>query len=114
MEYFKGTSAGNKAKEIIESGQQLLLATINASEIYRFLLQNKPYHSEELINFVLSSSFVAHLDVSIALKAAKIKQSKKIGLADAIVIATADENKTAILTGDDDFKSIKNVIYIGK
>jgi len=114
IEYFKGSSLATKAREIIESSQKILLSTINASEIYHFLLKNKPAEAEKLIKFVLSSSFIIPLDSSIALKAAKIKYDKKIGLADAIVIATAEENNAMILTGDDDFKDIKNVIYIGK
>ena len=114
IEYLKGSSFGAKAKEIIESGDELLLSTINVSEIYHFLLKNKPAETENLIKFVLSSSFVVELDTKIALKAANIKHSQKTGLADAIVIATAEENNAQILTGDDDFKGLKNVIYIGK
>ncbi len=114
IDYFKGTSFGIKAKEIIESGDKLLLSTINASEIYHFLLKNKPAEAERLIRFVLGSSFVIQLNTSIALKAAKIKHNQKVGLADAIVMATAEENNATILTGDEDFKSLKNVIYIGK
>ena len=114
IEYFKGTSHGEKAKEIIESGRQLLLSTVNVSEIYLFLLRNRASEAEKLMKFVLDSSFVISLETSASLKAAKIKHSHKIGLADAIVIATAEENKAQILTGDDDFKHMKNVIYIGK
>ena len=90
------------------------MSTINVSEIYLFLLRNKPSDAEKLIKFVLTSSFVIPIDSPIALKAAKIKYDKKIGMADAIVIATAEENNATILTGDDDFKNMKNVIYIGK
>ena len=114
IEYFKGSTPGLKAGEIIESGRKLLLSTINISEIYFFLLRNKPAEADKLINFVLSSSFVISIDSRIALKAAKIKQIQKLGLADAVVIATAEENNATILTGDDDFKNSKNVIYIGK
>ena len=114
IEYFKGSSAGEKAKEVIESGRQLLLSTINVSEIYLFLLRNRSSEAEKLMKFALDSSFVISLETSTSLKAAKTKYEHKIGLADAIVIATAEENKAEILTGDDDFKNIKNVIYIGK
>ena len=112
IEYFKGTHLATKAKDIIESSQKILLSTINVSEIYHFLLKNRPPEAEKLIKFVLNSSFVIPLDSSTALKAAKIKYDKKIGLADAIVMATAEENNAMILTGDEDFKDIKNVIYI--
>ena len=114
IEYFKGSPLAAKAKEIIESSQKILLSTINASEIYHFLLKNRPSEAEKLIKFVLSSSFIIPLDSQIALKAAKIKYDKKIGLADAIVIATAEENNAMILTGDEDFKDVDNVIFIGK
>ena len=114
IEYFKGSHLATQAKEIIESNQKILLSTINVSEIYLFLLRNKPSDAEKLIKFALTSSFVIPIDSSIALKAAKIKYDKKIGMADAIVIATAEENNATILTGDDDFKNMKNVIYIGK
>lgn len=112
IEYFKGSPAGEKAKAIIESGRQLLLAAINVSEIYLFLLRNKPADSERLMKFVLDSSFVIPLETAAALKASKIKHTHKMGLADAIVMATAEENKAEILTGDEDFKDMKNVIYI--
>ena len=114
IEYFKGSQHGTKAKEIIESGQKIILSTINVSEIYNFLLKNQPAEAEKLIGFVLSSSFVIPVDSKIAIEAAKIKHSQKMGLADAIVLATAEENNAEILTGDDDFKNMKNVIYIGK
>ena len=114
IEYFKGSSAGVKAKEIIESSQKVLLSTINVSEIYLFLLRNKPADAERLIKFIIDSSFITPLTTSIALKAARIKHMQKIGLADAIVAATAEENNAKILTGDDDFKNMKNVIYLGK
>ncbi|MBS3149446.1 type II toxin-antitoxin system VapC family toxin [Candidatus Woesearchaeota archaeon] len=113
IEYFKGSNLGIKAKNVIESGEQLLISTINISEIYHFLLNNK-MDAEKLIKFVLDSSFVIQLDTQIAIKAANIKFTKKLGMADAIVLATAEENNAMILTGDDDFKNIKNVIYIGK
>lgn len=114
IEYFKGGDAGKKVKQIIEGNQQLLLATINVSEIYLFLLKNDPENAEDLVKFILSSSFVIPLETSIAMKASKIKHADKIGLADAIVMATAEENNATILTGDEDFKNLKNVIYIGK
>ena len=114
IEYLKGSFAGEKAKEVIENNNRLLLATINVSEIYRFLLENMPSSAEKLMQFVLKSSFVIPLETSTALKAARIKHEKKMGLADAIVLATAIENKASVLTGDDDFKKIQNIIYIGK
>ena len=114
IEYFKGMPAAQKAREIIESNEQMFVSAINVSEIYLFLLGNKPSEAEKLIKFVLNSSFVIPVETNLSLKAAKIKHEHKMGLADAIVMATAEENNAKILTGDDDFKNMQNVIYIGK
>ena len=114
IEYFKGSPAAQKAKEIIESNEQMFVSAINVSEIYLFLFRNRASEAEKLIKFVMDSSFVIFIDSAIALKAAKIKYEHKMGLADAIVRATAEENNAKILTGDEDFKNMQNVIYIGK
>ena len=112
--YFKGTELGKKAKDVIESGKKLLISAINISEVYHFLLKYRDKDAEKLINFMLKSSFIIALDTNIAIKAAKLKHIYKMGLTDAIVLATAEENNAEILTGDSDFKNMKNVIYMGK
>jgi len=113
IEYLKGSPPGKKAQEIIEGKNQVIIASINLAEIYKFLLENKPKEADILIDGIIQSSFIIPLETSLALKAAKIKHTLKMGLADAIVKATAEENHAQILTGDDDFKSFKDVIYIG-
>lgn len=112
IEYIKGSSPGNAARKYIESNEEILISTINISEIYRKLLSDMPQEADKLINFVINRSFTILLDIEIALNAAKIKHEKKLGMADAIVLATARANDATIITGDDDFKDIDNVKMI--
>ena len=105
IEYFKGTQYGERARKYIESGEEILVSAINVSEVYRFLLQHRAQEAQQLIDFVLRTSFVIPIDVPIALHAARLKVEKKFGMADAIVLATAREQHSQVVTGDDDFKN---------
>ncbi len=113
MEYVKGSPSGLKAKRYIEGEEEIIVCSINIAEVYRRLLQDMPRQADELIDFMLKTSFVIPLTVELALQAAKIKHEIKLGMADAIVLATAKFHGAKILTGDDDFKGKENVIYIG-
>ena len=114
IEYFKGSEAGKKAKQIIESGQQILVSTINIGEVYLFLLRHDQKQADHFIQFMLQTSFIIPLETTTALNAATLKNKLKMGMADAIVLASAEDHKADILTGDDDFKNMKNVIYLGR
>lgn len=113
IEYFKGSVFGEKAKKYIESDEEVIVSAINISEMYTFLLRNKPDEAQKFMDFVLQRSFAVPIETSIALAAAKIKVEKKFGLADALVLATARQHKCPVVTGDDDFKNEEEAVYIG-
>jgi len=113
IEYFKGSSYGIKSKDFIEGNEEIITSSINVAEVYNFLLKNNIY-KQNLIDFMIKTSFVIVIDTNIALQAAKYKFEKKFGMADAIVLATAKFHNAKIITGDDDFKDEENVTYIGK
>lgn len=113
IEYFKGTPFGQKARDYIESGDEIIISSMNIAEVYRFLLANQPKDSARFIDFMLKTSFVSFLTTELAIEAAKHKHEKKLGMADAIVLATARSHSAKILTGDKGFKKIEGVIYIG-
>lgn len=114
IEYFKGSLSGNKVKEFIENEQEVIISTINLSEVYGWLLRNQASQAQKLLQFMMNVSFVIPVSSSIALTAAKLKYDHKLGLADALILATAREHNGKVITGDDDFKQFKDVIYLGK
>jgi predicted nucleic acid-binding protein len=115
IEYFKGSVPGLRVKEFIDTDSEIIVSAINVSEVYHFLLKNRTIQeAEELINFLMKTSFVVQLDAHLALQAARFKYEKKMGLADAIVLATARAHHCSIVTGDSDFKHEKDVLYLGK
>jgi predicted nucleic acid-binding protein len=118
IEYFMGTEAGEKAKPIIESQEEKITPTICLAEVYAKTLKAE---SQELAEkqriFIKEKSALAALDEPTAVETAKIqiKMKKEIegwGLADSIVYATALLKKAEVITGDEHFKTLKNVLFI--
>ena len=119
LEYFMGTTKGEKAKKIIDSAENIKLTpTICLSEIYAKVLRVENQGKAELQRtFIKLRSAITPLTEEIAVESAKIdvEMKKKItgwGLADSIVLATARKKKAKVLTGDKHFKNLKETIYL--
>ena len=117
IEYFMGTESGEKAKPIIESQDEKITPTICLAEVYAKTLK---VESRELADkqraFIKEKSALASLDEPIAVESAIIltKMKKEIegwGMADSIVYATALLKKAQVVTGDEHFKKLKNVLF---
>ena len=113
-----GTKAGEKVKPIIENSEEKLTPTICLAEVYAKTLK---VESRELAEkqkvFIKEKSALVSLDESIAIESANIhvRNKKEIdgwGLVDSIVYATAIVKKAEVVTGDEHFKKLKNVIFI--
>jgi predicted nucleic acid-binding protein len=118
IEYFKGSTAGEKVKELIEnSHDKVIISTVNIAEVYNSFLRdysppdNKRY-SEASRNAMKQRSYVYEVDEEIAVDSAKIKNEKKWGLGDSIIYATAKREGAKVLTGDPHFKGLKDVIFL--
>jgi len=119
LEYFMGTAAGEKAKEIIDSVvDEKLTPTICMAEIYAKVLRVEGLERAELQRaFIKSRSALIPLTEEIAVEAAKInvEMKRKIpgwGLADPIVLSTARIKKAKILTGDEHFRNLPETKFI--
>jgi predicted nucleic acid-binding protein len=115
MEYFADSATGKKVREYVESSDERLVSAINLAEVYTHILARRgPEQAEKHLRFMVMTSFVVPVGIDIAVLAAKLKHEKKMGMADAIVMATASLHQAKIVTGDPDFKNEPNVIYLGK
>jgi predicted nucleic acid-binding protein len=118
IEYFMGTKAGEKAKPIIEGAEEKITPTICLAEVYAKTLRVKDQElAEKQRVFIKEKSALAPLDEMIAVESAKVqtKTKKEIegwGLADSIVYATGLIRKAEVVTGDEHFKKLKNVVFI--
>ncbi|MFH0863381.1 MAG: type II toxin-antitoxin system VapC family toxin [Candidatus Altiarchaeota archaeon] len=62
--------------------------------------------------YITHYTTVINLDEALALDAADISVAEELGMADAIIYATARRHKALIVTSDQHFKDKKNVEYI--
>jgi predicted nucleic acid-binding protein len=118
IEYFMGSRVGEKVKPLIENSEEKITPTICLAEVYAKTLK---VESQELAEkqkaFIKEKSSLAFLDESIAVESAKlnVRLKKEIdgwGLADSIVYATATVKKAEVVTGDEHFRKLENVLFI--
>jgi len=119
LEYFMGTAAGKKVKEIIDSiAYEKLTPTICVAEIYAKVLRVEGSEKAELQRaFIKSRSALIPLTEETAIEAAKIdvEIKRKIpgwGMADSIVLSTARIKKAKVLTGDEHFQNLPETEFI--
>jgi len=119
LEYFMGTKAGVKVKPIIEGLEEKVTPTICLAEIYAKALK---VGGQEMVEkqreFIKEKSALAPLDERTALESARIDVTMKgkvkgWGLADSIVYATGLVRCAHTVTGDEHFKNLQNIVFIG-
>lgn len=118
IEYFKGTCAGERVKELLENSQdKVIVSTVNIVEVYNSFLSDysrpdNDRYAEASRNAMEQRSYVYEVDKKIAVDSAKIKHEKKWGLGDSIIYATAKREGALVLTGDPHFRGLNDVIYL--
>ena len=122
IEYFRASEYGEVAKEYIE-GADSVTASIVVAEVSRKLQKEIELGNEtpdgrlKRLDFISATSQVVELDFDLAVVAGKIdcemkKKEKGWGLADSIVLCTARSLKGKVVTGDEHFRDLKEVVFI--
>lgn len=122
IEYFKASKCGEVAKKYIES-EGSATPTIVVSEISRKLQREIEVGNEtregrlKRLEFIRATSRIVNLDFEVAVEAGKtdLDMKKKVkgwGLADSIVLCTARNAKGKVVTGDEHFRELEEVIFI--
>lgn len=116
IEYFDGSTAGKKVKELIEENE-CYTSSLSVAEVTIALLKRGKNPSE---GYSMMCSLSKELSVTneVSFLAGKLyiekrKKLKDIGIVDVIVMVQAREAGLTIITGDrDHFSQEKNVIII--
>ena len=124
IEYFKASKMGEFAKEYIES-ENSVTPTIVVSEISRKLRKDIELGNEtqegriRRLEFIRATSRIVDLDFETAVETGEINEklkdkAKGWGLADSIILCTALCLQGKVVTGDDHFRELEEVIFIKK
>lgn len=116
VEYFAGTEKGAKACAIIESDETVITSAVTIGELAsKFARSGTDFSAARKVLESLSKVEIVDADAAAGaglLHAELRKQNKHIGLADAFVLHLARKHGAKVVTGDQDFKGLKNVVMI--
>ena len=114
LEYYKGSALTKSYAPYIEKPSELLVPAVVLYEVYRWIKQHES--EEEAIKYAaqMSQSKVVPLDDALALFAADLSLEYKIAMADSIIYAAALSQNATLITSDNDFKELPNVVYFPK
>jgi len=125
VEIFAGTERGEKVKGYLAEADEVYTPDLVLAEISRKCIREGLSEEEtrERLLAIKEASLIAHMDVDIALEAARCHAAlregdkreglKEPGLFDAIVLATARVKRSRVATGDEHFKGLKETIWVG-
>ena len=122
IEYFKASQSGAVAREYIES-EHSATPTIVISEISKKLQKEIMLGNEtregriDRLEFIRGTTTIIDLDFETACEAGKINEdlrekAKGFGLADSIILCTARNARGKVVTGDQHFRNLEEVIFI--
>jgi predicted nucleic acid-binding protein len=122
IEYFRASKYGQVAKEYIENANSVT-PSIVVAEVSRKLQQEIESGNEtaegrlKRLEFISATSQVVELDFELAAASGKTacemsKDTRGCGLADAIVLCTARNLNGKVVTGDEHFRDLTEVIFI--
>ena len=114
IEYFlDGPLAEKYAKPIEEANEKThLTPTIVIYEVYKKIRSIQGEQSALEAYSQIARTKIVELTTQIALEAAEISLTKNLGMADALILATAKAYKAEIVTSDKHLKDYKETQYI--
>lgn len=115
INFFAGSKDGKKYATYIKQAKKEsnITPTVVAYEVYK-QIKKEEGESKALDAHaaILNSTTLVDLTADIALSAADISLEYKIGMGDAIVVATARKYSAQIITNDPDLKQFDHVTFI--
>jgi len=92
----------------------LIVPTSIQYELHKWIcLERDEILAMEVIALTQQANVVP-LTESLALLASELSQKHKLRFADSIIYATVQQEKVKLITADDHFKNLSNVIYFAK
>lgn len=114
IEWFRGSSTGEKVGALLPLRDAWLVPTIVQLELAKWLWREVGEEPADQVIALTTKCRIAELDTRLAIAAAGIGARYRLATADAIVYATAEAHDADILTCDARFENLPNVILVAK
>jgi len=117
IEYAIGSTMGEFVKEVLELAICFTPSIVIAELSFKFTNEQNVEDWLKLLKFIKVKTQTVPLDESLSNKSGEQKfflrkLEKKIGLSDAIIYQTSISIGARLISGDDHFKNIPNVIFL--
>jgi predicted nucleic acid-binding protein len=112
IEFFTGGPLAEQYAGYLAARYDLITPTIVLYEVYKKIKRERGEETALLFAGRLSATHVVPLTASISYLAADLSLHHGLAMADAIVYATAKDQKAQVVTGDADLKDLPGVVYI--
>ena len=116
LAYLKKEAHFEKVKNFVsEKDTQIFINDINVGEVYYILGRERGMDSAEFfLQMILPSLPIHRVENSSqdVIEAAKIKAQFAISFADCFALMTAVKENAVLITGDPDFKKVKDLVEI--
>jgi predicted nucleic acid-binding protein len=112
LEYFTNDSKADLFAPYLESDHVIFLPSIVIYEVRKVLILN---HGRTLADIFYSDALrrtVISFDEVLAVKSAELSVSHKLSMADAIIYATATHLKVKLVTSDNHFAGLPDVVLL--
>lgn len=114
IEYFRGSKKGEKVQQIIENPEvDVITPSIVIAEVVSSIEREKKDSETPYQHMILTSRvdpLSAERAKKVGRKHALLRQKiRDFGMADTVVLITAEENNAKIITGDPHFKGMREV-----
>jgi predicted nucleic acid-binding protein len=114
LEYFADGPNADFFATGVEDVPELVVPSISIYEVFKRVLQQRGEGAALQAVAVMQQGLLVDLNVSIALRAARISVDFRLPLADSVILATAREHNATLWTQDSDFEGMEGVRYIEK
>ena len=116
VEFFIGSERGRIVKRYIDDGYVMITLTTTLSELKEYALRNDK-DFDEILPLIRGCSEIREIDEGIGIMAGKVNyERKKVvkgwGMMDSYVLASSLVLNAGILTGDQHFRDVEDVIMI--
>ena len=112
IEFFTDGPRAERYAAYLATRYQIVTPTIVLYEVYKKIKRERGEEAALLFAGRLSATHVVQLTESISYLAADFSLRHGLAMADAIVYATAKDQRATVITGDADLKDLEGVIYI--
>jgi predicted nucleic acid-binding protein len=113
VEYFRGSPAGERVKEFLESREVLFTPAVCLAELKAKYLR-EGHDPTDRLRLIKSRSSIVAVDAAVAEEAADLKVRHRLHMLDALVLASARARKSELVTGDRHFEGIQNVMMLAR